>query len=92
MTDLSNKIKGDFFPTVAVAVLLYGYTTLTLIKRIEKKLDGNNTTILGAVLNKSWKQHPTKQLRLISKTIQIRQTRNAGHCCRSNEELISDVL
>ena len=37
------------------------YTTLTLTKRIEKKLDENYTRILRAVLNKSWKQHPRKQ-------------------------------
>ena len=28
---------------------------------MEKKLDGNYTRMLRAVLNKSWKQHPTKQ-------------------------------
>ena len=53
--------------------------------------------MLRAILNKSWKQHPTKQqlygrLPPISKTIQIRRTRHAGHCWRSKNELISDVL
>ena len=28
----------------------------------------------------------------ITKTIQVRQTRHAEHCCRSRDELISDVL
>ena len=28
----------------------------------------------------------------ITKTIQVRQTRHAGHCWRSRDELISDVL
>ena len=28
---------------------------------MEKKLDGNYTRMLRAILNKSWKQHPTKQ-------------------------------
>ena len=28
----------------------------------------------------------------ITKTIQVRRTRHAGHCCRSWDELISDVL
>ena len=69
----------------------------TLIKRFEKKLDGNCTRMQRAILNKSWKQHPTNQqlnghLPSISKTIQFRQTRLAGHCWRSNDELISDVL
>ena len=53
--------------------------------------------MLWAILNKSWKQHPTKQhlydhLPLISKTIQIRWTRYAGHCWRNKDELISYVL
>ena len=53
--------------------------------------------MLRAILNKSWQQHPTKyqlyghQLP-ITKTIQVRRTRHAGHCWRSRDELISDVL
>ena len=48
-------------------------------------------------LNKSWRQHPTKQqlydhLPPIMKTIQVRWTRHPGHCWRSRDELISDVL
>ena len=65
--------------------------------RIGKNLDGSCTRILQALLNKSWKQHPTKQqlyghLPLISKTIQVRQTRHAGHCWRSKNETICNVL
>ena len=44
-----------------MSVLLYGCTTLTLTKCLEKKLDRNHTMMLHAVLNKSWKQHSTKQ-------------------------------
>ena len=52
---------------------------------------------LRAVLKKSWRQHPTRHqqyghLPPITKTIQVRQTRHAGHCRRSKDELISDVL
>ena len=48
-------------------------------------------------LNKSWRQHPTKHqlysnLPPITKTIQARRTRHAGHCWRSRDEIISDVL
>ena len=50
-----------------------------------------------AILNKSWRQHPTRHqlyghLPPITKTIQARRTRHAGHCWRSRDELISDVL
>ena len=56
-----------------------GITTWTLTKCIEKKLDGNYTKMLRAVLNKSWRQHPSKkQLYVhqtpILKTVQIRRT------------------
>ena len=68
-----------------------------LIKCIEKKLNGNYTKMLRAILNKSWRQHPTKQqlyshLPSITKTIHFRWTRHAGHCWRSRDELISDRL
>ena len=89
--------KAQFFQAAVVSVVLYGCTTWTLGKRLEKKLDGNYTRMPWAVLNKSWRQHPTKQqlyghLPPISKTIEIRRTRHAGHCWRSKDELISDVL
>ena len=72
-------------------------TTWTLTKRLEKKLDGNYTRMLRAILNKSWQQHPTRHqlyghLPPITKTIQVRRTRHAGHCWRSRDELIRDVL
>ena len=57
-SDCSNKIKQGFFQTVAVSVLLYGCTSSTQTKCIEKNLDGNYTRMLRAVLNKSRKQHP----------------------------------
>ena len=52
---------------------------------------------MRAILNKSWRQHPTRHqlyghLPPITKTIQVRRTRHAGHCWRSRDELISDVL
>ena len=77
--------------------MLYGCTTWTLSKRLEKKLDGNYTRMLRAILNKTWQQHPTRyqlygHLPPIMKTIQARRTRHAGHCWRSKDELISDVL
>ena len=82
---------------MVVSILLYGCTTWTLAKRLEKKLDGSYTRMLRAILKKSWWQHPTRQQRYghlppITKTIQVRQTRHAGHCWRSRDELISDVL
>ena len=64
---------------------------------MEKKLDDNYTRILRTVLDKSWRQHPTKQqlydhLPPIMKTIQVRRIRPAGHCWRSKDELINAIL
>ena len=95
----TNRITDyQFFSRrVVVSILMYGCTTWTLTKRLEKKLNGNYTRLLRAILNNSWQQHPTKHQLYghqspITKTIQVRRTRYAGHCWRSRDELISDVL
>ncbi len=77
--DLTDKIKRSFFQAVVVSILLYGYTTWTLTKCMEKKLDCNYTRMLQAILNKSWRQHPTRHqlyghLPPITKTIQSSTT------------------
>ena len=89
-SDLTDKMKRTFFQAAVVSILLYGCTNGTLTKRQEKKLDANYTRMLRAILNKSWRQHPTRHqlyghLSPITKTIQVRRTRHAGHCT-------SDVL
>ena len=58
-SDLTDKMKRSFFQAAVVSILLYGCTTWTLTKRPEKKLDGNYIRMLRAILNKSWRQHPT---------------------------------
>ena len=96
-SDQTDKMKRSFFQAAVISILLYGCTTWTLTKRLEKKLDDNYTRMLRAILNKSWWQHPTRHqlyghLPPITKTIQVRRTRHAEHCWRSRDELISDVL
>ena len=95
-SDLTDKMKSIFFQAAVKSILLYGCTTWTLTKRMEKKLDGNYRRILRAILNKSWRQYPTKQqyghLPAITKTIKFRRSRYAGNCCKSGDDLISDVL
>ena len=96
-SNLTDKMKRSFFQAAVVLVLLYGCTTWTLTKRLEKKLDGNYTRMLRAILNKSLQQHPTRRqlyghLPPITKTIQARRTKHAGHSWRSKDEIVSDVL
>ena len=50
---LTNKMKCSFFQAAVVSILLYGCTTWTLTKQLQK-LDGNYTKKLQAILNKSW--------------------------------------
>ena len=84
-SDLTDEMKRSFFQAAVVSILLYGCTTWTLTKRLKKKLDGNYTRMLRAILNNSRRQHPTRQhptryqlydhLPPITKTIQVRRTR-----------------
>ena len=83
-SDLTDKMKRSFFQAAVVSILLYGCTTWTLTKRLEK-INGNYIRMLRAILNKSWLQHSTRHqlydhLPPITKTIQARRTRHAGHC------------
>ena len=57
-SDLTKK-KRSFFHAVVVLIRQYGCTKWTLIKRMEKKLDGNYTRMLRAILNKPCKQQST---------------------------------
>ena len=93
-SELTDKIKRIFFQAAIVSILLYGYSTWVLTKQMEKKLDGYYTRMLRAILNKSWRQHPTKQqlyghLPPIAKTIKIRRNRHAGEVETSSLEMYS---
>ena len=80
-----------------VSILLFGCTTWTLTKRVEEKLDdklhknaaSNIEQVLEAAPNKAATvRPPTTHL----KNYPVRRTRHAGHCWRSKDELISDIL
>ena len=97
---LRTKFSGFYHNCLLFCKLHISFCTMekkTHFKRLEKKLDGNYTRMLRAILNKSWQQHPTRHqlnghLPPITKSIQVRRTRHAGHCWRSRDELIRDVL
>ena len=101
-SDQTDKMKRSFFRLVVVSIMLYGCTTLTLTKSIEKKFDGNYTRMQRVILNKSWREQPTKQqptkqqlyghLQPITKNLIVRRTRHAGHCWRRKNKLISDAF
>ena len=90
-------LKRNFFRATVETVLLYSSTTWTLTEKLEKKLDGTYTRMLRAIFNKSWRDHPTNvelygNIPPISKLIRERRVRFAGHCLRSEEEIVSKVL
>ena len=103
LSDHSDKIKQEFFRAVTVSILQYGCTSWTLMKLPDKKLHEDYIRILRAVLNKSWKQRPTKQQHPtkqqlyghqppISQTIKVRRVAHAVHHRRSKDGLTSDIF
>ena len=92
-SDLTDKMKCSFFQAAVILILLDRCTTWMLTKHMEKNLDGNYSRMLQAILNKSWRQHPTKpqvygHLPPITKTIQVRWTKYVGRCWRSRDKLM----
>ena len=76
-SDLTDKMKRSFFQTAVVSILLYGCTTWTLTKRLEKKLDDNYKqywTSPGD--NTPQGTNYTATSSPITKTIQVRRTRH----------------
>ena len=89
----------ECFPLISVWIIFFYLHIISygFFSHHQGKLDGNYIRMLRAILNKSWRQLPTRHqlyghLPRITKTIQVRRTRHAGHCWRSRDELISDVL
>ena len=96
-SSLPDNMKRNFFRATVESILLYGSSAWTTTKKLENKLDGTYTRMLRAVLNKSWREHPTKEelygkIPAITSLIKERRTRFAGHCYRSKEELASDLI
>ena len=58
-------------------------------RQLHKNAASNIEQVLAATPHKTPTVRPPAS---ITKTIQVRQTRHAGHCWRSRDELISDVL
>ena len=80
-----------------VSILLYGCSTWTLTKRAGEKARRQLHKNAASNIDRPGGNNPTKHqlydhLPPITKTIKVRQTRHAGHCWRSRDELISDVL
>ena len=58
-SDLTDKMK-QFLPNSGHIDTAIWMHYLEANKQAEQKLDGNYTRMLRAIINKSWRQHPTK--------------------------------
>ena len=75
----------------------HGYLSMAVFIFIYRSSSSSPIELTILSVNKSWRQHLTRyqlygHLPHITKTIQVRRTRHAGHCWRSRDELISYVL
>ena len=96
-SNLKRKLKISLFRTTVETVLLYGSSTWTLTKAIERKLDGAYTRMLREALNVSWKSHLTNNelyghLPQVSSTIRERRLQFSVHCWRSKDEILWEPL
>ena len=88
----SLLLETEFWGFLPSCSRVSGCTTKTLMNKL-KRFDENYTRMLHAILNKSCKQHATKQLYrpliLQNHPAKIRHTK---HCGRSRSKLISHIL
>ncbi len=96
-SSLSKAFKLRMFTATVESVLLYGSETWTLTVKLAKSLDGMYTRMLRTVLNVHWQQHVTNQelygkLPKLSDKIRQRRVRFAGHCSRSTNESVSNLV
>ena len=90
-------MKRNFFRATVESVLIYGSVSWTITKALEKRLNGNYTRMLRAILNRSWKDHPNiKEIYWnipdICTSIRQQRLRFSGHCWITKLELASDVM
>ena len=94
---MNKQLKIQFFRSTVETVLLYGSSSWTLTKSLTTKLNGPYTRLIRAALNASWRQHMTNKelygnLPKISETICARRVRFSGHCWRSREEVVHQLI
>ena len=97
LRQLEAIFSRSFFQSAVVSILLNGCTTWTLTKRLEREtrrqLHKNVESNIEQVLVTTPHKTPTiRPLASHHENYQVRRTRHAGHCWRSKDKIISDVL
>ena len=96
-SSLPRSLKIRLFTTTIEPVLTYGAEAWTLTTNMKRVLDGCYTRFLWKALNINWKSHITYKelngnLLPVSERLRSRRLRFAGHCARSESEVVSQVL
>ena len=96
-SNLSTSLKISFFRAAVESILLYGAEAWTLTETLEARLDGCYTRLLMMVLNKNWRDHPTKEeiygdLPKVSEVLRARRLSFAAHCARRQNEPVSRLV
>ena len=96
-SSLPKAFKLRMFTATVESVLLYGCKPWTISAKLAKSLDGTYTRMLRTVLNVHWQQRITNKdlygkLPRLSEKIRQRRVRFAGHCSRSVDEPVSNLV
>ena len=96
-SNLQEDLKVQFFRATVETVLLYGSSSWTLTKALSQKIDGAYTKMLRVVKNVTWEQHVTNKvlygkLPSITTIIEERRLRFSGHCFRSKQEVVHQLI
>ena len=96
-SELCEGLRIGVFRATVETVLLYESTALILTPSLDKKLDRQFTNMLRVVKNVTWRQRILKEvlyagLPRISTTIREKRLRFSGHCWRSKNEAISNLV
>ena len=94
---LDRTTKIQFFRACVESILLYGAETWTITRKFEDRINGCYTQLLRRVLNISWRDHiPNSEvygdIPPLSETIKTRRLQFAGHCLRTTDQPISQLL
>ena len=92
-----NKTQKKLFRVTVESLLVYGAISWTLTIAFEKKRNGSYTRMLRVALNISWRDHMSNKdlygkIPKFTDTIREQRLRISGHCWRSKNEVVSDVL
>ena len=82
---LPDNMKRNFFRETVEFVLINGSVSWTLIKSLEKRINGNYTRMLRAILNRFWKDHLNNKeiygnIPDICTSIRQQRLHFSGHC------------